>query len=250
MTRLFPRPRSEYLLAGCAILFAGIFTAKGLLIHGNLGTSAFDLGIFDQAFWRYSRFLDHFNTVRGLPILGDHFSPIAFAFAPLYWLYPTIAWPIAIQAIRAGWCHFVLRGFDTLTRLAMAGIGICPQLLSSSRGSQYSAVAVSRNCACQRSLHGIDLVLPEGTVVAFSHHGLFASLVPRGHAVYARRIRLPRIDREALALCHGNDLACGSLVADGSPVVDAGFQRARLFSPCAWHARNAVRQSLQSTVLS
>jgi uncharacterized membrane protein len=116
MTRLFPRTRSEYLLAGFAILFAGIFTAKGLLIHGNLGTSAFDLGIFDQAFWRYSRFLDHFNTVRGLPILGDHFSPIAFAFAPLYWLYPTIAWPIAIQAISVALGGIILY-YVVLTRL-------------------------------------------------------------------------------------------------------------------------------------
>jgi uncharacterized membrane protein len=91
--------RPEHFLAGFAILFTTLFTAKGLLIHGNLGTSAFDLGIFDQAFWRYSRFLDQFNTVRGLPILGDHFSPIAIVFAPLYWLYPNVAWPIAIQSL-------------------------------------------------------------------------------------------------------------------------------------------------------
>ncbi|TSA19232.1 MAG: DUF2079 domain-containing protein [Betaproteobacteria bacterium] len=87
----------KYLLIGFAVLFFILFTAKGLLIHGNMGTSAYDLGIFDQAFWRYSRFLDQFNTVRGLPILGDHFSPIAFVFAPLYWLVPTVAWPIAVQ---------------------------------------------------------------------------------------------------------------------------------------------------------
>jgi uncharacterized membrane protein len=104
------------LLAGFAILFAILFTAKGLLIHGNLGTSAFDLGIFDQAFWRYSQFLDQFNTVRGLPILGDHFSPVTFVFAPLYWLYPSVAWPIAIQTLSVALGGVVLY-YVVMTRL-------------------------------------------------------------------------------------------------------------------------------------
>ncbi len=90
----------RHLLVTCAaIVVFVVFFTTGLLIHENFGTAAFDLGIFDQAFWRYSRLLDTFNTVRGIYILGDHFSPIALIFAPLYALYPHVVWPLAVQAI-------------------------------------------------------------------------------------------------------------------------------------------------------
>ena len=87
------------LLTVFAILYALFFTAVSIKIHGIFGTSAYDLGLFDQAFWRYSRLLSNFNTIRGINILGDHFSPIAFIFAPLYRIWPDVAWAFALQAL-------------------------------------------------------------------------------------------------------------------------------------------------------
>ena len=88
-----------WLLICVAAGFSVIFTAIGLQIYGVFGATAYDFGIFDQAFWQYSRFLSPFNTVRGLNILGDHFSPIAFVFAPLYFLWPDIFWPLVLQSV-------------------------------------------------------------------------------------------------------------------------------------------------------
>ena len=82
-----------------AVVFFALFTLVGIVIHQNIGTSAYDLGVFDQAYWRYSTFHSTFNTVLGFSILGDHFGVLAFVFGPLYGIYPTVAWPIAAQTL-------------------------------------------------------------------------------------------------------------------------------------------------------
>jgi hypothetical protein len=49
-----------------------------------LGAQAFDLGIFQQGVWLLANGYTPFVTVRGWHLFADHFSPILFAFAPLY----------------------------------------------------------------------------------------------------------------------------------------------------------------------
>jgi uncharacterized membrane protein len=69
-------------------LFAALYFACGLYRHLVFGSSAWDLGIFSQAVWQYSRLEMGFNTVRGVPsLLGDHFHPSLMGFAPLYRLW-------------------------------------------------------------------------------------------------------------------------------------------------------------------
>lgn len=87
------------LLLLSAIFFTAVFTAVSFRIHAVFGTSAYDLGLFDQAFWRYSQLLPNFNTIRGMNILGDHFSLIALIFAPLYKIWPNIFWAFALQSL-------------------------------------------------------------------------------------------------------------------------------------------------------
>ena len=53
--------------------------------HLSLSTY-FDLAIFDQALWLIAHGHEPFVTVRGLHILGNHFSPLLYALAPLYWM--------------------------------------------------------------------------------------------------------------------------------------------------------------------
>ena len=49
--------------------------------HDRFGSSAFDMGIYDQAVWLLSRFQD-FDTVRGLPVLGHHVDLNLILLAP------------------------------------------------------------------------------------------------------------------------------------------------------------------------
>src|SRR5688572_33437146 len=82
-----------------AALFGVGYALYGLFRHWHFGSSAYDLGIFDQAVWHLSRFEVPASTINGYPnILGDHFHPIIAAWAPLYWLAPAPETLIVVQA--------------------------------------------------------------------------------------------------------------------------------------------------------
>jgi uncharacterized membrane protein len=79
--------------------FAVAYSLYGLFRHWQFGTSAYDLGIFDQAIWHLSRFEAPASTIRGFSnLMGDHFFPIIALFAPLYWIAPRPEALIVAQA--------------------------------------------------------------------------------------------------------------------------------------------------------
>jgi uncharacterized membrane protein len=67
--------------------------------HGNYASNAYDLGIYDQALWLISRGLPPIVTVRGLHILGDHFSPVLWVIAPLYRLGMDVRGLLILQTV-------------------------------------------------------------------------------------------------------------------------------------------------------
>jgi uncharacterized membrane protein len=80
--------------------FALAYALFGLLRHWHFGSSAYDLGIFDQAVWHLSRLEAPASTISGFSnILGDHFYPMIALFAPLYWIAPAPEILIVAQAI-------------------------------------------------------------------------------------------------------------------------------------------------------
>jgi uncharacterized membrane protein len=70
-------------LGGIA-LWAVTFATLGVRHHRNFGTWAFDMAIYDQAFWLVSRGGDTWMTVRGMDVWGHHLNLIAYLFAPFY----------------------------------------------------------------------------------------------------------------------------------------------------------------------
>ncbi len=82
------------------VAFFGVaYALYGLFRHWHFGSSAFDLGIFDQVVWHLSRFEPPASSIRGFTnFLGDHFFPVIALFAPLYWLRPGPDTLIAAQA--------------------------------------------------------------------------------------------------------------------------------------------------------
>ena len=52
-------------------------------IHRGLGTSSFDVGLYDQGIWLLSRFDAPFVTLMGRNMFGDHASLILLFVAPL-----------------------------------------------------------------------------------------------------------------------------------------------------------------------
>ena len=67
-------------------------------IHRGLGTSSFDVGLYDQGIWLLSRFDAPFVTLMGRNMFGDHASLILFFVAPLYWIWPGTETLLALQS--------------------------------------------------------------------------------------------------------------------------------------------------------
>ncbi|HVJ99190.1 MAG TPA: DUF2079 domain-containing protein [Acidimicrobiia bacterium] len=67
-------------------------------IHDGYGTSAFDIGVFDQGTWLLSQFKNPFVTITGRNLFGDHTSFILLLVAPLYWVFPGASTLLTLQA--------------------------------------------------------------------------------------------------------------------------------------------------------
>ncbi len=76
-------------------LVAAAYSGFALALYHTFVTSSYDLVIFDQAVRSYAHFQPGISIIKGVhngfgphfSILGDHWSPILAALAPLYWLY-------------------------------------------------------------------------------------------------------------------------------------------------------------------
>jgi uncharacterized membrane protein len=85
---------------GCASAAAVFYATVSILRHDRFDSGAYDLGIFDQTIWGYSRFELVGNTVKGVPnLLGDHFHPALMALAPAYWVWNDARVLLVAQAI-------------------------------------------------------------------------------------------------------------------------------------------------------
>ena len=76
-------------------LVAAAYSGFALALYHTFVTSSYDLVIFDQAVRSYAHFQPGISVIKGVhngfgphfSILGDHWSPILAALAPLYWVY-------------------------------------------------------------------------------------------------------------------------------------------------------------------
>lgn len=62
-------------------------------------SGGFDLGIYDQAVWQYSRFIFPYNTIKERLILGDHLTLTLPLLAPLYWIWSDVRMLLLFQAV-------------------------------------------------------------------------------------------------------------------------------------------------------
>src|SRR5256885_1262386 len=109
LPRLIARPRNRAGLYGAAqvalpfalaAVAAGFYSAISIFRHDRFASGGYDLGIFDQTIWGYSRFEIVRNTVKGTPnLLGDHFHPALMALAPAYWIWDDARVLLVAQAL-------------------------------------------------------------------------------------------------------------------------------------------------------
>ncbi len=72
------------------ILISMLYSLLGVLRHEHFQSGGFDLGIYDQAVWQYSRFEFPYNTIKERFILGDHLTLTLPLIAPLYYVWDNV----------------------------------------------------------------------------------------------------------------------------------------------------------------
>lgn len=93
------RSRLPSSLVWAIAIAATIFFACSSLRHALFQSTAFDLGIFDQAIYLLSQNQTPFSSLMGIHILGDHAAVIYYPLALLYKIYPDVHWLLLVQAV-------------------------------------------------------------------------------------------------------------------------------------------------------
>lgn len=97
MRRIAPATLAPWTLA--AVAAAG-YAWAAIYRYEHFGANAYDLGLFDQTVWGYSRFDWIPNTILRIPHeLGDHTDFTLILLAPLYWLWSDPRMLLVAQAL-------------------------------------------------------------------------------------------------------------------------------------------------------
>ncbi|MFH0749808.1 MAG: DUF2079 domain-containing protein [Candidatus Gottesmanbacteria bacterium] len=86
------------LLVYCGIL-AILYSTLSILRHNHFQSGAFDLGLYDQAVWKFGHLLGPYNTVKDRIIFGDHFVLTLPIFGILFYLWDNVRILLIVQAI-------------------------------------------------------------------------------------------------------------------------------------------------------
>src|SRR5947199_2031923 len=79
----------KYVPLVLVVLLYFVWSARlSVEIHRGYGTSAFDIGLYDQGLWLLSHFKAPFVTLMGRNLFGDHTSFTLLLLVPLYWIHP------------------------------------------------------------------------------------------------------------------------------------------------------------------
>src|ERR1035438_4347575 len=101
------RPAHRVAVGVLTSVTAAAYSVFALLRFYTFQTASYDLVIFDQAVRAYAHFRPGISVIKGVhngfgpnfSILGDHWSPILAALAPLYWIFNTPEILLVAQAV-------------------------------------------------------------------------------------------------------------------------------------------------------
>lgn len=91
-------PLSTWVVCLMTLAYALYISWLQVDMHRGLGTFAYDVGLYDQGLWLFSRGEAPFVTLMGRNLFGDHASFILIFLVPLYWVIPGTATLLVAQA--------------------------------------------------------------------------------------------------------------------------------------------------------
>lgn len=100
--RVSQAPTAWWVVVGMVAVYVVIVSRVLIDVHLGLGTSSYDIGLYDQGTWLLSRFEAPFVTLMGRNLLGDHASLVMFFVVPFYWIVPGSETLLVLQTIAIG----------------------------------------------------------------------------------------------------------------------------------------------------
>jgi len=76
-----------------------LYSTLSILRHNHFESGAFDLGLYDQAVWKFGHLLGAYNTVKDRIIFGDHLVLTLPIFGILFYLWDNVRMLLIIQAV-------------------------------------------------------------------------------------------------------------------------------------------------------
>jgi len=106
MHRLARRARRVTVWQGLFVLmvwaYVTYFTKVSIDVHNGLGTSSYDVGLYQQGVWLLGQGEAPFVTLMGRNMLGDHASFVMVLVAPIYRLFPAADTLFFLQSLFIG----------------------------------------------------------------------------------------------------------------------------------------------------
>ncbi|HUD19465.1 MAG TPA: DUF2079 domain-containing protein [Patescibacteria group bacterium] len=93
------------------LLLTILYSTLAIVRHNHFESGGFDLGLYDQEVWQYSRFLVPYNTVKDELILADHLNLTTPLISPIFWIWNDVRMLLIFQSF-----------WVTLSALAIFGI--------------------------------------------------------------------------------------------------------------------------------
>jgi uncharacterized membrane protein len=122
------------------LAYVVVFSFITITRHLTMLTHALDLGYYVQLTWSLARGRGPLVSLPEMNAWGDHFSPVMYLFAPLFWVVPGAATLLLVQTL-------------ALALGALAVFGIAAQRLGDERPAALFALLYLVN----PSLHGINV---------------------------------------------------------------------------------------------
>ncbi len=81
-----------------SLLLGVLYSTLSIVRHNHFQSGAFDLGLYDQAVWKFGHMLGAYNTVKERILFGDHFVLTLPVFGILFYLWDNVRILLIVQA--------------------------------------------------------------------------------------------------------------------------------------------------------
>lgn len=88
-----------YILIIFCVILSVLYSTLSIVRHMNFQSGGFDLGLYDQAVWRFAHFLEPYNTVKERMLFGDHLVLTLPFFGILFYMWEDVRMLLIAQAV-------------------------------------------------------------------------------------------------------------------------------------------------------